>query len=597
MNAKGTPTDEPRRPLALDPDRPILLVVDDDPTVLSAVARDVRSRYGRRYRVHRAASGAAALETLRTLRLRGQGVALVLSDQRMPGLTGIELLREAIRIYPEVKRVLLTAYADTDVAIRAINDIRLDHYLLKPWTPPEEHLYPVLDDLLDDWEANAPPPAAGIRLLGHRWSPDGHRLRDFLARNLVPFQWLDVETSDEAGRLLQAGAFQDAVLPLVLFPDGSHMQRPVNVEVAAKIGLRTRPDSQVYDLIIVGGGPAGLAAAVYGASEGLQTLLVEREAPGGQAGRSASIENYLGFPVGLSGGDLARRAVAQARRFGTELVTPVEVVGLRSHDGYHTIRTADGGALSCRALLVATGVSYRLLDVPGAAELAGAGLYYGAAISEALAVQDQDIFVLGGGNSAGQGAMYLARFARSVTLLVQEAALGTSMSSYLVDQIEAAPNVHVRPRTTVARVHGDTHLEAISVRGEADRIDTLPTPALFIFIGATPRTDWLDGAVDRDARGYILAGPDLAREGRRPRAWPARRDPFWLETSTPGVFVAGDVRHRSIKRVASAVGEGAMAVQFIHQHLGGAPAVGAARLDRGPAPAATELLAVAVSGM
>jgi thioredoxin reductase (NADPH) len=597
MNAKSTPTDEPRRPLSLDPDRPILLVVDDDPTVLSAVARDVRSRYGRRYRVHRAASGEAALDTLRTLCLRGQSVALVLSDQRMPGLTGIELLREAIRIFPEVKRVLLTAYADTDVAIRAINDIRLDHYLLKPWTPPEDHLYPVLDDLLDDWQANAAPPAAGIRLLGHRWSPDGHRLRDFLARNLVPFQWLDVETSDEARRLLQAGTFEDVVLPLVVFPDGSHMQRPGNVEVATKIGLRTRPVSQVYDLIIVGGGPAGLAAAVYGASEGLQTLLVEREAPGGQAGRSASIENYLGFPVGLSGGDLARRAVAQARRFGTELVTPVEVVGLRSHDGYHTIRTADGAELSCRALLVATGVSYRLLDVPGAAELAGAGLYYGAAISEVLAVQDQDVFVLGGGNSAGQAAMYLARFARSVTLLVREASVGTSMSSYLVDQIKAAPNVHVRPRTTVTRVHGDIRLEAISVRGEGDRIDTLPTPALFIFIGATPRTDWLDGAVARDARGYILAGPDLEREGRRPRGWPARRDPFWLETSTPGVFVAGDVRHRSIKRVASAVGEGAMAVQFIHQHLGGVSSVGATRLDRDPASTATEPLAVAYSGM
>jgi thioredoxin reductase (NADPH) len=567
--------------------QPVLLAVDDDITVLNAVVRDLRARYGQRYRVYRAASGPDALDLLRTLHRRGQPVALILADQRMPGMTGIDLLRAAVEIYPTVKRVLLTAYADTDVAIRAINEIRLDHYLLKPWTPPEEQLYPVLDDLLDDWQANAAPPGAAVRVLGHHWSADGHRLRDFLARNLVPFQWLDAETSEEAARLLAAAELAAARLPLVLFPDGSHLERPDNLDVASRIGLRTRPDAQVYDLIIVGGGPAGLAAAVYGASEGLQTLLLEREAPGGQAGRSASIENYLGFPVGLSGADLARRAVAQARRFGTEIVTPIEAVGLRSRDGYHAVRTADGGELNCRALLVATGVSYRLLDVPGAAELAGAGLYYGAAISEAVALRDQDVYVLGGGNSAGQAAMYLARFARSVTLLIRGKSLAATMSSYLVTQIDEAPNVDVRPGTTVTAVHGQARLESITVEeAGGDGATTLATPALFIFIGAAPRTEWLDGAVMRDAAGYVLTGPDLARPRGRPAGWSVPRDPFWLETSNPGVFVAGDVRHRSIKRVASAVGEGAMAVQFIHQHLGGAPLIGAPRKDAAAQPPA-----------
>jgi thioredoxin reductase (NADPH) len=558
----------------LDPDRPVILAVDDDPAVLRAVARDLRSEYGSRYRVHRAGAGGEALEMLRELRLQGAPVALVLADQRMPGMTGIELLREAIRIYPDVKRVLLTAYADTDVAIRAINEIRLDHYLLKPWTPPEEQLYPLLTDLLDDWEATVPTPPAGIRVIGHRWSADGHRVRDFLARNLVPFQWLDLESSDEAAMLLEAGGFTDPVTPLVVFPDGSAMENPSNVAVAERIGLRLRAQGQVYDLVIVGGGPAGLAAAVYGASEGLTTVLLEREAPGGQAGRSASIENYLGFPVGLSGGDLARRAVAQARRFGTEILTPVEAVGLRSRDGYHAVQLADDSEVLARSVLIATGVSYRLLDVPGAAELAGAGVYYGAAVTEALAAQDQDVFVLGGGNSAGQAAMYLSRFARSVTILVRESSIEATMSSYLVEQIRGTSNIQVRARVSVTEVEGDGHLERVTVRdGTTDTTEAHPAHALFVFIGAVPRTEWLAHAVARDARGYILAGPDLPL-GRG--AAPGRlgsRAPFWLETSTPGVFVAGDVRHRSIKRVASAVGEGAMAVQFVHQHLGSVPLV------------------------
>lgn len=564
-----TGTMQPAATPRLDPARPVLLAVDDDTAVLGAVVRDLRVRYGERYRVHRAGSGAEALDTLLDLRRRGQTAALVLADQRMPGMTGIELLREAIRIFPQVKRVLLTAYADTDVAIRAINEVRLDHYLLKPWSPPEEQLYPVLDDLLADWQANAAAPANGIRLVGHRWSAHGHRLRDFLARNLVPFDWLDMETSDEARQLLDAVGATGAAFPVLILPDGAWLERPDTMEVARRIGLRTRAKAEVYDLIIAGGGPAGLAAAVYGASEGLRTLLLEREAPGGQAGRSASIENYLGFPVGLSGSDLTRRAVAQARRFGTEILTPVEVTGLRSRDGYHTVLTADGTELTSRAVLIATGVSYRLLNVPGGDRLAGAGVYYGAAVSEALAVGDQDVFVLGGGNSAGQAAMYLARFARSVTLLVREASLGAFMSSYLAAQVDEAENVHVRGHASVTAVHGENHLEGITVRDEATgRTETLAAAALFVFIGAAPRTAWVEGALARDERGYILAGHDLMRTGRRPAGWSAARDPFLLETSTPGVFVAGDVRQGSIKRVASAVGEGAMAVQFIHQHLG-----------------------------
>jgi thioredoxin reductase (NADPH) len=578
-----------------DPDRPVLLVVDDDGIVLNAIVRDLRAEYSDDYRVHRAGSGEAALAMLREMRLRGEALALIVADQRMPGMTGIELLREAVAIYPAAKRVLLTAYADTEVAIRAINEIRLDHYLLKPWTPPEEQLYPVLTDLLGDWQATSPARSTGIRVLGHRWSADGHRLRDFLARNLVPFEWLDVEASEEAVRLLEAGGFDEPKLPMVIFPDGTHMETPGTLDVAGKIGLRTRAGGRVYDLVIVGGGPAGLAAAVYGASEGLRTVLLECEAPGGQAGRSASIENYLGFPVGLSGGDLARRAVAQARRFGTEILTPVEATALRSRDGYHTVHLSDGSQLACRALLIATGVSYRLLDVPGAATMAGAGLYYGAAVTEALAARDRDVFVLGGGNSAGQAAMYLARFARSVTLLVRESSIAASMSRYLVDQIGATPNVQVRTGVRLTEVHGDSHLEAVSLRDSDGRTERCPGAALFVFIGATPRTDWLDGAVARDARGFVLAGPDLPRPSRPGRSRYGSRSPFWLETSTPGVFVAGDVRHRSVKRVASAVGEGAMAVQFIHQHLGSTPSLAPTRTAV-PEPAARPEAVPAGSG-
>jgi thioredoxin reductase (NADPH) len=555
--------------------KPVILAVDDEPSVLAAVARDLRHRYASDYRVLRAASGPEALATLRELKLRNETVALMLVDQRMPEMTGVAFLREAMALYPSAKRALLTAYADTDAAIRAINEVKLDHYLMKPWHPPEELLYPVLDDLLDDWRANFQPVFEGVRVVGHRWSADGHRVRDFLARNLIPYRWLDIEADPEAAELRALAGKEDAPLPLVILADGTRLSRPTIAALAERLGLHTQAEAKTYDLVIVGAGPAGLAAAVYGASEGLRTLLIEREAPGGQAGTSSSIENYLGFPAGLSGGDLARRAVAQARRFGAEILAPMEAVGFATRDGYHIVTLSNGSTVTTQALLVATGVSYRLLDVPGADRLAGAGLYYGAAITEALTVKGQDVFVVGGGNSAGQGALYLARFARSVTLLVRGASLAETMSRYLVERIEEAENISVRTGVAVTEVHGEQSLEEVSIRDVASgTVEREPARAVFVFIGAAPRTAWLNGALQLDAGGFVLSGVDLEREGgKRPRGWLVDREPFWLETSVPGVFVAGDLRHQSTKRVASAVGEGAMAVQFVHQHL------------RGPAPA------------
>ena len=555
--------------------KPVILAVDDEPSVLAAVARDLRHRYASDYRVLRAGSGKEALDALRDLRLRNDAVALLLVDQRMPGMTGVAFLHEAMALFPSAKRALLTAYADTDAAIRAINEVKLDHYLMKPWNPPEELLYPVLDDLLDDWRANFRPVFEGVRVVGHRWSADGHRVRDFLARNLIPYRWLDIETDPEAAQIRALAGSDEAPLPLVVLADGSRLSRPSIAALAERLGLHTQAESKTYDLVIVGAGPAGLAAAVYGASEGLRTLLIEREAPGGQAGTSSSIENYLGFPAGLSGGDLARRAVAQARRFGTEILAPMEAVGFATHDGYHIVTLGNGSTVTTQALLVATGVSYRLLEVPGADRLAGAGLYYGAAITEALTVQGQDVFVVGGGNSAGQGALYLARFARSVTVLVRGLSLAETMSQYLAERIEEAENIRVRTRVAVSEVHGERSLEEVSIRDVGTgTVERVPARAVFVFIGAAPRTAWLKGALQVDAGGFVLSGVDLEREGgKRPRGWLPDRDPFWLETSVAGVFVAGDLRHQSTKRVASAVGEGAMAVQFVHQHL------------RGPAPA------------
>src|SRR5215218_1395018 len=553
-------------------EKPVILAVDDDLTVLAAVARDLRHEYGEQYRVLRADSGVAALEVVQQLKLRNVPVALFLVDQRMPLMSGVEFLEKAIELFADAKRVLLTAYADTEAAISAINQVALNHYLMKPWDPPEEHLYPVLTDLLDDWQASFAPPFEGIRIIGHQLSPQSHQIKDFLSRNLVPYQWLDVEIDEEASDLLELSGSADSRLPLVLFPDGPPLTQPTNAQIAERIGLRMHPGLPFDDLVIVGAGPAGLGAAVYGASEGLSTLLIEGEAPGGQAGTSSRIENYLGFPIGLSGGDLTRRAVAQVSRFGAEILTPLEATGIRAQNSYRFVALTDSSEISCHALLIATGASYRKLDRPGVERLTGAGVYYGAAITEALACRDKDVFVVGGGNSAGQAAMYLSKYASSVTILVRGESLATSMSQYLIAQIEAQENIAVWIRSRVVEAKGSTSLEVIiiadAVTGE---VRTVPAYALFIFIGAMPHTDWVADVLKRDSQGFILTGPDLLRDGRRPRGWNLDRAPYLLETSVPGVFAAGDVRQRSVKRVASAVGEGSMAVQFVHQYLSRVP--------------------------
>ena len=552
--------------------KPVLLSVDDDPEVLRAVERDLRRRYAERYRVLRADSGAAALEALRGLKRRNDAVSLLLVDQRMPEMTGVEFISQAMLFYPDARRVLLTAYADTDAAIQAINQAKIHHYLLKPWDPPEEQLYPVLDDLLDDWLASFRPPFEGLRVFGHRWSPRSHDVRDFLARSQVPYRWFDVEAAAdqnlEVRSLLVAAGAETSKLPLVLFPNGDALADPSPAEMAVKLGLRTHAETAFCDLLIVGGGPAGLAAGVYGASEGLRTVMVEREAPGGQAGMSSRIENYLGFPSGLSGADLARRAVTQARRFGLEILAPQEVTGLRVDGPSKLVALADGAVIACKALVIATGVSYRKLEVPGMDRLQGAGVYYGAAMTEGDSCRGEDIYIVGGANSAGQAAMYFSRYARRVVMLVRGGSLSATMSYYLIDQIRGTPNIQVETHSEVVEVHGTDRLEAISVLcSDSHETQTVPATSLFIFIGAAPRTDWLDGVVQRDERGFILSGPDLLREGKRPKGWPLDRDPWLLETSVPGIFAAGDTRHGSVKRVASGVGEGANAVQLVHQYL------------------------------
>jgi thioredoxin reductase (NADPH) len=542
--------------------KPAILTIDDDAPVLRAVERDLRARYGADYRILSSGSGPEALELVRELTRRGDPVALFVADQRMPVMTGIELLREALPLQPEAKTVLLTAYADTDVAIRAINDIRLDHYLLKPWDPPGERLYPVLDDLLADWAAGFRPPFEGLRLVAPRWAPRGHAIRDFLARNQVPYAWLDPDTDDEGARLTKT---LDEELepgePLVLFTDGRALRNPTNRDIADAIGLTTHATLPFYDLVIVGAGPAGLAAAVYGASEGLKTLLVEREAPGGQAGTTSRIENYLGFPAGLSGADLARRALAQARRLGAEIVSSQEACTIGRADPYRTIVLDDGSELSCQAAIVATGVAYRQLEVRGAAELAGAGVYYGAATTEAMLYRDADVGVVGSGNSAGQAAVHLARYARAVHLMVKGPDL-SNMSAYLAEQLAALENVRVHTAAETLALIGERQLAQAEFHTPEGGL-TLDLEALFVFIGQQPRTGWLERIVERDEQGFVLTGADVTAE----LGWRLDRDPFLLESSMPGVFAAGDVRHRSVKRIASAVGEGAMAVQFVHQYL------------------------------
>ncbi len=545
--------------------KPVILTVDDDASVLSAVARDLRRRYAEQYRIVRADSGAAALEATRELRQRGESVALFLSDQRMPEMNGVEFLAQAMVIFPEARRALLTAYADTDAAIKAINTASVHYYLLKPWDPPEEQLYPVIDDLLDEWQAGYSPVFEGIRVIGHRWSPETHALKDFLARNHVPYLYLDVE-SDPLARAALEQYGEGAHLPMVQLADGQWLAAPSVGELAERAGLRRQAERTHYDLAIVGGGPAGLAAAVYGASEGLRTVLIEREAPGGQAGTSSRIENYLGFPSGLSGGDLARRAVAQARRFEVEILSPVEVTRMRVEDTYRILTLSDGSEISAFAVVVAVGLSYRKLGAPGADEHTGAGVYYGASITEAISCKDQPVVVVGAGNSAGQAAVYLAGYASRVIILVRGDSLEAKMSQYLVDRIRQIENIEVCLNSEVAAVHGGDHVEAITVRGPAGE-ERRSASALFIFTGAVPCTDWLVDVVQLDRQGFVLTGPQLLEGGRRPRGWDTDRDPFLLESSIPGVFVVGDVRAGSVKRVASAVGEGSIAVQFVHQHL------------------------------
>ena len=551
--------------------KPAFLIVDDDPDVLRAVERDLRKRYADRYRILRADSGKTALEALVELEKRDDTVALFVVDQRMPEMTGVEFLAQAIRLFPDAKRTLLTAYADTDAAIRAINDAKIHHYLLKPWDPPEQNLYPVLDDLLEDWQAGYRPPLAGLRVLGERWSPRAYELREFLARHQVPFRWLDVEKADrdtEVRSALSKLGADAGRLPVVLFPEGTQLLEPSNSELAERIGLRLRSDTNFFDVVIVGGGPAGLAAAVYAASEGLKTVMVEREAPGGQAGLSSRIENYLGFPSGISGSDLARRAVMQARRFGVEIVCPQQAMGLRVEGPYRYVKVEDGSEIACHAVLLATGVEWRKLNVPGVDRLQGAGVYYGAGSTEAMTCQDEDVYVIGGANSAGQAAMNFSRFAQRVVMLVRGESLASTMSRYLIDEIEKTKNISVEFGSSVVEAHGENRLESISVHcGASGGVSQVAASSLFIFIGALPGTEWLDGVVERDEKGFILSGSELRRNGKLPAGWPLKRDPGLLETSVPGVFAVGDVRRGSVKRVASGVGEGSIAIQFVHSYL------------------------------
>jgi thioredoxin reductase (NADPH) len=558
--------------------RTAILTVDDDPGVSRAVARDLRQRYGQQYRIVRAESGEAALEALREMRLRGDQVALMLADYRMPQMNGIEFLEAAMRIFPGARRALLTAYADTNAAIDAINLVDVDNYLLKPWDPPEEKLYPAIDALLEAWHAADYRPMPEIKVIGHRWSARSSEVREFLARNQVPYHWLTVDepagarlaelACERAGQPVpEIGAGSKLALPIVVIPDGTVLIEPTDAELAARVGLATTPSQEFYDLVVIGGGPAGLGAALYGASEGLKTVLIERTATGGQAGQSSRIENYLGFPDGVSGSQLTGRARLQANKFGAEVLTAREVVGLAASGPARTVQFADGTSIGSHTVILATGVTYRQLPAPGIAELTGRGVYYGSALTEATSCAGSDIFIVGGANSAGQAAVYLSKHAKSVTILVRGPSLESSMSYYLIQQIADIPNITVRSCTEVIGAAGYDHLESIDLRDSSTgKTETVAASYLFVFIGAAPMTDWLDGTVARDSHGFVLSGPDLAEPGERPSGWPLDRAPYHLETSVPGVFAAGDVRSESAKRVASAVGEGAMAVMLVHRY-------------------------------
>jgi len=549
--------------------KPVLLVVDDDPQVLAAVRRDLRSRYRENYTVISANSGSEALTAARELKSRGDALAMIISDQRMPGMLGSEVLAKSREVYPLARRVLLTAYSDIEAAIRAINDAHLDHYLSKPWDPPEECLFPVIDDLLDAWLAEHLPEAKGLRLVGHQWSPQSHAIKDFLAGNLVPYRWLDIARDTDARALLDAAGVAEEELPALFFDDGTPVMRnPVPCDVAARLGKPLCAVFDVYDLIIVGAGPAGLAAAVYGASEGLRTLLLDRHAPGGQAGTSSRIENYLGFPTGVSGSELTRRAMMQAQRLGAEFLAPLEVTGVSIDGGYKRLSLADGRELVARSMLATTGMFYREHPAPGIKEHTGAGVYYGAATTEAAAFRGKRVIVVGGGNSAGQGAMYLARYAKEVQIVVRRDSLRSSMSQYLIEQIEKMPNIRVRVSTEVARVEGDGHVERValaSVQDGTSKVEEID--ALFVFIGTRPRSDWLPDNVLRDGKGFVLTGRDMMATEAYARTWKEPREPLPLETSVPGVFAAGDLRDGAMNRVASAVGEGSMVVRLTHEYL------------------------------
>lgn len=547
--------------------KPIILTVDDEALVLNAVERDLKRHFRREYRIIKAGSGAEALETVHGLKRRDDAIALFLVDQRMPGMSGTQFLAEARVVYPEARKVLLTAYADTEAAISAINEVSLDHYLMKPWTPAEESLYPILDDLLGDWTATVSLPYDGIRVAGTLWSASSHRVKDFLARSQIPYRFLDVERDAEARAMVERANETSYRLPVVFFPDGSTLIEPSLTQVAERAGLRTEATDPFYDLIVVGAGPAGLAAAVYGASEGLHTLLIDKETPGGQAGTSARIENYLGFPKGLSGADLARRATAQASRLGAEILSAREVVGVGLRDPYRVVELADGTELACKALVIATGVSLRELDMPGVRALTGAGVYYGAARTEAASYEGEHVFVIGGGNSAGQGAVFLSRYAAHVSMLVR-GSLSKSMSRYLIEQIESRDNIDVRLGEEVEEVHGVDRLEAITIRHrESGEVRREATPALFAFIGASPHTQMLGNLVELSAGGFVVTGHDLFVDGKRPAGWRLKRDPYLMETNVPGIFAVGDVRHGVMRRVASAVGQGATAISFVHEYM------------------------------
>ena len=554
--------------------KPIIMTVDDEPQVLNAVERDLRRHFRSEYRVIKVSSGSEALEVVRQLKQRNDPVALFLVDQRMPHVSGTEFLAQAMKLYPDARKVLLTAYADTEAAIDSINTIGLDHYLLKPWDPPEQNLYPVLDDLLSDWWQTTPPPFDGIRVAGTLWSPKSHDVKDFLARNRIPYLWQDIDQDAVACELVDAtlasrgGSMAKRRLPVVFFPDGTTLVEPDLRTLAEKAGLRTQATQPFYDLIVVGAGPAGLGAAVYGASEGLRTLMIDKHATGGQAGTSSRIENYLGFPKGLSGADLAQRATVQAARLGAEILTTQEAAKVRVEETTRTVALADGAELSCKALIIATGVTVRRLAAPGVDRLAGAGVYYGAALTEAANYRGQEVYVVGGANSAGQGAMFFSRYASQVTMLVRREGLQATMSQYLIDQIGATPNIVVRTYTEVAEAHGAERLESLTLRDcRSGATETVPAAALFLFIGALPHSELVAGIVERNEAGFILTGQDLIHDGKKPQGWKLQRDPFPLETSVPGIFAAGDVRHNAVRRVASAVGEGAIAVSLVHQYL------------------------------